>query len=31
VSLPSQTRTTQIIKDVPPEQIAAEIVAWIKG
>ncbi|MEI6176803.1 MAG: electron transfer flavoprotein subunit beta [Verrucomicrobiota bacterium] len=31
VSLPSQTRTTQIVKDVPPEQIAAELVAWIKG
>ena len=30
VSLPTQTRTTQIIKDVPPEQIAAEIVAWIR-
>ena len=31
VALPSQTRTTQIIKDVPPEQIAAELVEWIKG
>lgn len=31
VSLPSQTRTTQVVKDVPPEQIAAELVAWIKG
>ncbi|MEI8039120.1 MAG: electron transfer flavoprotein subunit beta [Verrucomicrobiota bacterium] len=31
VALPTQTRTTLIIKDSPPEQIAAEIVAWIKG
>jgi electron transfer flavoprotein beta subunit len=31
VALPSQTRTTQVIKDVPPDQIAAELVAWIKG
>ena len=31
VSLPTQTRTTQVIKDSPPEQIAAELVAWIKG
>jgi electron transfer flavoprotein beta subunit len=31
VALPSQTRTTQIVKDVPPDQIAAEIVEWIKG
>jgi electron transfer flavoprotein beta subunit len=31
VSLPKQTRTTQIVKDVPPEQIAAELVAWLKG
>ena len=31
VSLPTQTRTTQIIKDVPAEQIAAEIVAWLKN
>lgn len=31
VSLPKQTRDTQIIKDTPAEQIAAEIVAWIKG
>ena len=31
VSLPTQTRTTQIIKDTPTEQIAADIVAWIKG
>ncbi len=31
VSLPSQTRTTQVVKDVPPDQIAAELVAWIRG
>ncbi|MEI6655631.1 MAG: electron transfer flavoprotein subunit beta [Verrucomicrobiota bacterium] len=31
VSLPKQTRATQVIKDLPPEQIAAELVAWIKG
>jgi electron transfer flavoprotein beta subunit len=31
VSLPKQTRTTQIVKDVPPEQIAADLVAWLKG
>ena len=31
VSLPKQTRATQIIKDVAPDQIAAELVAWIKG
>ena len=31
VSLPSQTRTTQIVKDISPEQVAAELVAWIKG
>ena len=30
VSLPKQTRATQIIKDLPPEQIAADLVAWIK-
>ena len=29
VSLPKQARATQIIKDQPPEQIAAELVAWI--
>jgi electron transfer flavoprotein beta subunit len=31
VSLPKQTRDTKIVKDTPPEQIAAELVAWIKG
>ncbi|MCX6876257.1 MAG: electron transfer flavoprotein subunit beta [Verrucomicrobia bacterium] len=30
VSLPKQTRNTQVIKDLPPEQIAADLVAWIK-
>ena len=31
VSLPKQARATQIIKDQPAEQIAAELVAWIRG
>jgi electron transfer flavoprotein beta subunit len=31
VSLPKQTRTTQVIKDLPPDEIAAELVAWIKN
>ncbi len=31
VSLPKQTRTTQIVKDTPPDEIAADLVAWIKG
>ena len=31
VALPTQTRTTQVIKDLPAGQIAAELVAWIKG
>jgi electron transfer flavoprotein beta subunit len=31
VALPKQTRATQVVKDVPPEQIAAEIVEWLKG
>ncbi|MEN9974841.1 MAG: hypothetical protein RLZZ282_847 [Verrucomicrobiota bacterium] len=31
VSLPTQTRTTQVIQDVSPEQIAADIVAWLQG
>ncbi len=29
VSLPKQSRDTKIVKDLPPEQIAAEIVDWI--
>ena len=31
VSLPKQSRATQVIKDLPPEQIATELVAWIKN
>jgi electron transfer flavoprotein beta subunit len=31
VSLPTQTRSTQVIKDMEPEQIARDIVAWIKN
>ena len=31
VAVPSQARDTRIVKDTPPEQIAAEIAAWIKG
>lgn len=31
VALPTQARATLIIKDAAPEQIAAEIVAWING
>jgi electron transfer flavoprotein beta subunit len=30
VSLPKQLRKTKVVKDMPPEQIAAEIVEWIK-
>ncbi|MEI6032771.1 MAG: electron transfer flavoprotein subunit beta [Verrucomicrobiae bacterium] len=29
VSLPKQARDTKVVKDMPPDQIAAEIVAWI--
>jgi electron transfer flavoprotein beta subunit len=29
VSLPSQRRETKVVKDMKPEAIAAEIVAWI--
>ena len=29
VALPKQQRETRIVKDVPPEEIAKEIVAWI--
>jgi electron transfer flavoprotein beta subunit len=29
VSLPKQSRDTKVVKDVPPDQIAAEIVDWI--
>jgi len=31
VSLPKQARDTKIVKDLPPDQIAAEIVDWIKN
>jgi electron transfer flavoprotein beta subunit len=30
VTLPKQMRATRIVKDMSPEQIAAEIAAWIK-
>jgi len=29
VSLPKQQRTTRVVKDLTPDQIAAELVAWI--
>lgn len=29
VALPKQSRDTKVVKDMPPEQIAAEIVGWI--
>ena len=29
VSLPKQARDTKVVKDLPPDQIAAEIVDWI--
>jgi electron transfer flavoprotein beta subunit len=29
VTLPKQQRDTKIVKDVPPEEIAKEIAAWI--
>ncbi|MHB1306277.1 MAG: electron transfer flavoprotein subunit beta [Limisphaerales bacterium] len=31
VSLPSQRRETRVVKDASPDQVAAEIVAWIKA
>jgi electron transfer flavoprotein beta subunit len=31
VSLPEQQRTTRIVKDLPADEIAAEIVAWISN
>jgi electron transfer flavoprotein beta subunit len=31
VSLPKQKRDTKIVKDLPPDEIAREIVAWITG
>ena len=30
VSLPKQQRETRIVKDLSPEEIAREIVAWVK-
>jgi electron transfer flavoprotein beta subunit len=30
VTLPRQLRETRIVKDAPPAQIAAEILAWIQ-
>jgi electron transfer flavoprotein beta subunit len=29
VALPKQQRTTRVVKDMTPDQIAAELVAWI--
>src|SRR5208337_4772347 len=29
VGLPKQQRTTRVVKDLSPDQIAAELVAWI--
>ena len=31
VSLPKQARDTKVVKDLPPDQIAAEIVEWISN
>jgi electron transfer flavoprotein beta subunit len=31
VELPTQRRETRVVKDLPVDDIAAEIVAWIKG
>lgn len=31
VELPRQQRSTRVVKDMPVEEIAAELVAWIKG
>ena len=31
VSLPKQTRETRVVKDQPADEIAREIVEWIKG
>ncbi len=31
VSLPKQQRETRVVKDLSPDQIAAELVAWIKA
>jgi electron transfer flavoprotein beta subunit len=31
VEQPKQMRDTRIVKDVSPEEIAREIVAWVRG
>lgn len=31
LAVPRQLRQTRIVKDVPPEEIAKEIVAWLRG
>ena len=31
VTLPKQLRETRVVKDLTPDQVAQEIVAWIKG
>jgi len=31
VSLPKQQRSTRVVKDMSPEEIAAELTAWISG
>ena len=31
VALPKQQRQTKIVKDVPADEIAKEIVAWVTG
>jgi len=31
VSLPSQSRQTRVVENMPPEEIARELAAWIKG
>jgi electron transfer flavoprotein beta subunit len=30
VTLPRQQRQTRVVKNMPPEEIAREIVAWIR-
>jgi electron transfer flavoprotein beta subunit len=30
VSLPSQTRETKVVENMPPEEVARELVAWIR-
>jgi hypothetical protein len=31
VALPSQTRETKVVENVPPAEIARQLAAWIKG